>query len=109
MRPCAIELAETIERSLKKSRTIELYYEDYTEQGTFKGTMASVGCGLLILGLMLMGLVAMGDHVGLPYTKYWPYLLAGCLGIFLLAQLLMLVFRKDDDQPASGLTGGDVR
>ncbi|MEX2114499.1 MAG: hypothetical protein WD845_14995, partial [Pirellulales bacterium] len=88
----AVELAETIERSLHKSRTIDLYYEDYTEQGTFKGLMTSIGCGLLIFGLMVMGFVAIGDHLGLPVKKAWAYVLAGGMGIFLLLQLLMLVF-----------------
>jgi predicted dehydrogenase len=91
-----VELAETIERSLEKSRTIELYYEDYTEEGTFKGTMTSVGCGLLLFGLCMMGMVAIGDHLGVPYTRAWPYVLAGGLGVFLLLQLLMLVFRQED-------------
>ncbi|MGD9722329.1 MAG: Gfo/Idh/MocA family protein [Pirellulales bacterium] len=92
----AVELAETIDRSLRKSRTIELYYEDYTEAGTFKGTMTSVGCGLLLFGLLIMGLVAIGDHLGVPYLSWWPYMLAGGLGVFLLLQLLMLVFQGDD-------------
>jgi predicted dehydrogenase len=93
----SIELAETIDRSLEKSRTIDLYYEEYTEEGTFKGTMTSIGCGLLILTLFLMGAVAIADHVGLPYARYWPYLLLGGLGAFLLLQLLMLVFRTGDE------------
>ncbi len=92
----AIELAETIERSLLKSRTIDLYYEDYTEEGTFKGLMTSIGCGLLILGLFVMGFVAIGDHLGLPFTRAWPYVMAVGMGIFLLLQLLMLVFQRDD-------------
>jgi predicted dehydrogenase len=92
----SVELAETIDRSLEKGRTIELYYEDYTEQGTFKGTMTSIGCGLLILTLFLLGAVAIADHVGLPYARAWPYVLLGGLGVFLLLQLLMLVFGQDD-------------
>lgn len=104
----AVELAETIERSLHKSRTIDLYYEDYTEQSTFKGLMASIGCGLLIFGLLVMGAVAIGDLMGLPVRKSWAYLLAGGLGIFLLLQLLMLVFHDDSpggkDAPVQ--TGG---
>ncbi len=91
-----IELAETIERSLLKSRTIDLYYEDYTEESTFKGLMTSIGCGLLILGLFVMGFVAIGDHLGLPFTRAWPYVMAVGLGIFLLLQFLMLVFQRDD-------------
>jgi predicted dehydrogenase len=92
----AVELSETISRSIAKSRTIELYYEDYTEEGTFKGTMTSVGCGLLIVGMFLLGLVAIADQIGLPfdYVRHWPKALVGLLGIFLLLQLLMLVFPR---------------
>lgn len=94
----AIELSETIDRSLAKGRTIELYYEDYTEQGTFKGTMASVGCGLLMLTLGLLVFVALAEQMGLPFLKYWPHVVVGGLAVFLLAQLLMLVFRRGDDR-----------
>jgi hypothetical protein len=96
-----IELSETIARSLEKGRTIELYYEDYTEQGTFKGLMASIGCGLLILGCLVPAVVGIADQVGLPYVNRWPYVLAGGLGVFLLLQLLMLVFRGNESTPDS--------
>jgi predicted dehydrogenase len=96
----AVELTETIDRSLAKSRTIELYYEDYTEEGTFKGTMTSVGCGLLIFGLFLLGAVAIAEQLGVPYVKHWPYALIGLLAGFLLLQLLMLVFRQDASNSA---------
>src|SRR5581483_9060773 len=32
-----MELADAIERSVRKGRTIDLHYEEHTEQGTFKG------------------------------------------------------------------------
>jgi predicted dehydrogenase len=98
----AVELAETIDRSLHKGRTIELYNEDFSETGTFKGTMASLGCGLLLLGLFLMGAVGIAEQVlGVESTRFWPYLLAGLLGVFLLLQLLLLVSRRQDAPPAA--------
>lgn len=90
----SIELTETISRSLAKGRTIELHFEEYTEQGAFKGTMASLGCGLLVLGTLLLGAVAIGEQAGVPYTRYWPYFLLAALAFFLLLQMLMLAFRK---------------
>ena len=48
-----VELTEAITRSLAKGRTIELHDEEHTEHGTFKGTMTSVGCGLLLASLVL--------------------------------------------------------
>jgi myo-inositol 2-dehydrogenase/D-chiro-inositol 1-dehydrogenase len=103
----SVELTETIARSLSKGRTIELHFEEYTEQGTFKGTMTSLGCGLLVLGMLLLGVVAIGEQAGVPYTRYWPYLLLAAFGFFLLLQLLMLVFQKPaaagpSDAPAAG-------
>lgn len=92
----SVELAETIDRSLKKSRTIELYYEDYTETGTFKGTMTSVGCGLLLLAMFLLGVVAIAEQIGVPYTRFWPYLLVVVLGVFLVLQFLLLASRRQD-------------
>src|SRR5690606_36085043 len=55
----SVELADTIERSLNKGRVVELHFEDYSEENTFKGTMTSLGCGLLLAGLVLMFLAAM--------------------------------------------------
>lgn len=101
----SVELAETIDRSLRKGRTIELYFEEYTEESTFKGTMASIGCGLLLLGMFVMGAVAIAEQVGVPYTRLWPYVLAGVLGIFLVLQLFMLVFRRGDAAPPNGTAG----
>lgn len=105
----SVELAETIDRSLHKGRTIDLHFEEYTEQGTFKGTMASVGCGLLVLAMLLLGAVAIGEQMGAPQVRWWPYFLAGALGLFLLLQLLLFVFRRPQDEPpqetAPGFSG----
>jgi myo-inositol 2-dehydrogenase/D-chiro-inositol 1-dehydrogenase len=86
-----VELADSIQRSLDKGRTVELHYEDYTEDGTFKGTMTSVGCALLWLApLVLVGGIALGK-MGLGLADYVPHLLLGVLAIFLLLQTLRLV------------------
>ncbi len=85
----AVELAETIDRSLQKARTIELYYEDYTEEATFKGMMTSVGCALLLLGVLMLGLVGIAEQMHIPYLRFWPYLLVGLFGVFLFLQLAL--------------------
>jgi predicted dehydrogenase len=95
----SIELTEAIERSLRKGRTLELHFEDFTEEGTFKGTMTSVGCGLLIGGLILIVLIAILDSLGLPHLGNWPALLLGLMGLFLILQLITLSFGKEK-QPA---------
>ena len=94
----SVELTEAVDKSLRKGRTVELYYEDYTEEGTFKGTMTSLGCGLLIIGLLAMMAVALAEQGGLV-VRAWPKVLLALLGIFLALQLLMLIFpsrRKRD-------------
>jgi hypothetical protein len=102
----SVELAETIDRSLGKGRTIELYYEDYTEQATFKGTMTSVGCGLLLLLMLVLGVVAIGEQMGLPWLRGWPYAVLGVFAAFLLLQLLMLVSRKAERDVDSTIAPG---
>lgn len=105
----AIELTETIDRSLKKSRTVELYYEDYTEDATFKGTMASVGCGLLVLTMLVLGMAGIAEQMKIPYVGVWRYVLLGLFVAFLLVQLIMLTTGKkraaeagDDHSPTAG-------
>jgi len=102
----AVELAETIGRSLKKARTIELYYEDYTEEGTFKGTMTSLGCGLLLAAIFVLALVGVAEQMNIPYVRYWPYVLVAILGVFLFMQLVMLTKGRDrGEEPQSGAGG----
>ncbi len=95
----SVELADTIDRSLHRGRTIELYYEDHSEEGTFKGLMTSLGCGLLVFAMALVVVVSVAEQLGVPNTRFWPYALLGGLGAFLILQLLVFVFRR---KPASG-------
>jgi len=46
----AVELAETVPRSLAKGRAIDLHREEFSELGTFRGTMASLGCAIVLAG-----------------------------------------------------------
>ncbi|HEY4312412.1 MAG TPA: hypothetical protein VGN12_23390 [Pirellulales bacterium] len=88
-----VELTEAIARSLAKGRTIELHDEEHSEHGTFKGTMTSVGCGLLLASLVLLLVAAaLAKITGNAFFGYAPYLILGVLGIFLVLQSLTLVF-----------------
>ncbi|MCC7084622.1 MAG: hypothetical protein IT427_06410 [Pirellulales bacterium] len=109
-----IELADTIDRILAKGRTIDLHHEEFSDISTFKGTMASVGCGLLMLGLLLvvavaiaLGIAVNAGWLGIANVlANWPYLLLAVLGIFLLLQLLLLVGKtRDREDQGSGLRG----
>jgi predicted dehydrogenase len=92
-----MELADAIEHSLQRGRTIDLHYEAPSEQSTFKGLMAGAGCFLLIGGLVLTVLAMMAVKLGVPLAAHWPKLLLGLLAGFLLLQLLRFAFPHQGD------------
>lgn len=56
----SFDLLEGAHRSLRRRRTVDLYFDTPSERGNFKSTMTAVGCSLLLLTLLtiLMGLGA---------------------------------------------------
>jgi len=104
----AIELAETVPRSLAKGRTIDLHQEEFSELGTFRGTMASLGCGLVLAALVvllvatLLGGIAReaGWELGERIAGAWPQVVLAVLGLFLMLQVLPLLV--GDGRPAPG-------
>lgn len=107
----AIELAETVPRSVAKGRAVDLHQEEFSELGTFRGTMASLGCGLVLAGLFvllvatLVGGVAReaGWGLGERIAGAWPVAVLTALGLFLALQLLPLLVapaaRNGDERP----------
>jgi hypothetical protein len=107
----AIELAETVPRSLAKGRSIDLHREEFTEIGTFKGTMASLGCGLIMAALVVVigaTLVAgmareFGWDAAGVLADAWPMVVLGILALFLGLQVIPLLIGsdgRDDDRAA---------
>jgi predicted dehydrogenase len=95
----AVELAETIDRSLKKGRVIELRQDEETEESAFKGTMAAAGCALLLLGLLLLVIVSAAGGLGLKLAEYWTWGLLFILVLFLGLQFLrFLVPQREQRQ-----------
>jgi hypothetical protein len=90
-----MELADAVEHSLQRGRTIELHYDTPSEHSTFKGIMSGVGCLLLIVGLVVLVIATTAVNAGVPLADYWPYLLLAVLVAFLLLQSLRLVFPSD--------------
>jgi predicted dehydrogenase len=90
----AVELTETIDRSLARARTIELYQEEYSEEATFKGKMAALGCLLLMLAFAVVVLATIAAGLKLPIAHIWPVALAVVLGGFLLLQFFQLAFPR---------------
>jgi len=100
----AIELADTVPRSLAKGRSIDLHHEEFTEIGTFKGTMASLGCGLIMAALLVVigATVVAGmarefgwDAAG-GLADAWPMVVLGVLGLFLALQVIPLLIGNAD-------------
>ncbi len=101
----SVELAETIDRSLKKGRMIELHQQEFSDTSTFKGTMTSLGCGLLLLALVLVVVGAVAANLlrraGAPaaaeVVAIIPYFLVGIFVVFLAGQVVLkLVGRAGD-------------
>lgn len=95
----AIELAESVPRSVARGRAIDLHQEEFSELGTFKGTMASLGCGLVLGGLFVLLLATLlggiakeaGWGLGEQIAGVWPVAVLVMLGLFLALQLLPLL------------------
>ncbi|MEX2170143.1 MAG: hypothetical protein WD851_12600 [Pirellulales bacterium] len=93
----AMEVADVVELSLQKGRTIEVHHQQLTEDLAFRGTMSALGCGLLIValvGVVLAGIF--GDVLGFPIKTLWPIMLLGVFGVFLLLQLVPKLFPPRD-------------
>jgi hypothetical protein len=95
----AIELADTVPRSLAKGRAIDLHQEEFSDLGTFRGTMASLGCGIILAALVLVVVAALvgglahefGWGFGGWLAGTWPVVALVFLGGFLGLQLLPLL------------------
>ena len=90
----AMELAEATARSLRKGRTVDLYYEPISEEANFKSVMTSTGCMLFIGALLILPLALAGPPLGFPWTIYIAYLIPPLLVLFVILQALRLAVRK---------------
>jgi predicted dehydrogenase len=98
----AIELADTVPRSLAKGRGIDLHQEEFSELNTFRGTMASLGCGIILAALLLVVLATLVGgiahefdwNLGGRLAGAWPAVALTVLGGFLVLQLLPLLVAR---------------
>lgn len=113
----AIELAETVPRSLAKGRSIDLHHEEFSELGTFRGTMASLGCGLVLAALMLLVLATLvggvareaGWEWGERIAGIWPQVVLVVLGLFLALQILPALIGTGRPPSGEGPSGDPSR
>ena len=86
---------------MRRGRTVQLYFEEHSEQQSFKGIMAISGCLVLLLTLLVFAVSAAIDAIGLPFRnsvwwRIWPvYVLAPAV-LLLAAQSLWRVFARDE-------------
>src|SRR5207253_3040974 len=76
-----MELADAIDHSLHRGRTIELQFGKPSEQATFKGMMAGIGCALLMVALFGTILATAVAGLKFQFARIWPVLLLGVLVI----------------------------
>ncbi len=106
----AIELAETVERSLAKGRTIDLHDQEFSDTATFKGLMTSVGCLLLLFALgatVAAALVAnLLKHAGAlgaaQVVGSLPYVFLGLFCLFLAVQFLLKLVKPPGHNQIGG-------
>ena len=105
----AMEVVDAVELSLQKGRTIEVFQQQLTEQLAFRGTMAALGCGLLLIAFLAVFVVALlGGAEGVVASRQiapgWPLVLLAVLAFFLLLQAIPMLAQKPKptgaDQPA---------
>ncbi|MBI3860282.1 MAG: hypothetical protein HY290_00140 [Planctomycetia bacterium] len=93
---CAVELVDAVERSVRRRRTIDVYFETPSERGLFKSQMTAVGCSLLMLTLVAIVLyLVLEASIVLPQLvrQVLVVLIFIPLGIFLLMQALLFIAR----------------
>jgi myo-inositol 2-dehydrogenase/D-chiro-inositol 1-dehydrogenase len=90
----AMELSEATVRSLSRGRTVNLYYEEITEAGTFKGVMTSIGCVIFLCILTILPISLIGPPLGFPGTIYLAYAIPPVLILFILLQSLRFALQR---------------
>jgi hypothetical protein len=93
-----MEVADAIELSLEKGRTLDVHQQELTEQLAFRGTMSAIGCGLLFVGFFIfIGVSLFGAAEGKERPQLiasWPVILLAVLAFFLLLQCAPLLIGK---------------
>lgn len=91
-----LDLADCAQESVRRGRWIDAVQENYTEEGSYKGLMGMVGCGLLLLAVASFLMVALLQMVArqagwrdvAALLGKWPHVLLVILCIFLALQAL---------------------
>ena len=102
----SLEVREAVAKSLQRGRLIRLNLDGHGERTAFKGTMASLGCALLLGGLVLLiisaAILSLAPENGFGQFVIWiekiPWVLAGLMVLFLLIQLFVFVIPRRSEE-----------
>lgn len=89
----SVEIADAIERSLAKRRTISLNYELASESVAFRSVMTPVGCGLLF-GATIFAVLMVPLHRWIAFDRTIGWLILPVVVVFLLLQLFGFAARR---------------
>ncbi|MFN9718353.1 MAG: hypothetical protein ACK58L_06655 [Planctomycetota bacterium] len=92
-----LELAEAVDKSLRRRRTVDVHFDTGSERGVFKSQMTAIGCG--VLTYMMLGMVAYLIVAQLMDLPDWALHLGRILWVaplvlFLVAQFLLPLTRE---------------
>lgn len=101
----AFELVDASRRSVRRRRTIDVYFETASERSVFKTQMTAVGCGLLtltffaVLVLLVVGTLFDPGRTVMLILRGLVFL---PLVLFLLLQVLLVITRPSAEASAGG-------
>ncbi len=94
-----MELVEAVSGSLRRGRTTQIHYEQVSEAGNFKAVMASLGCWLLFLAMIVLPIALVGPVFGFNGTLVLAYAIPPLLVVFLLLQFLKFLTKGPATRP----------
>jgi myo-inositol 2-dehydrogenase/D-chiro-inositol 1-dehydrogenase len=100
----ACEIVDATHRSVRRRRTIDLYFENASERSVFKTQMTAVGCGLLVATFFAVLLVLVLGAIFEPseaVMRALRFLIFLPLFVFLLLQFLVLIARPSSSEKPS--------
>lgn len=98
----SLELTDAISKSLRRRRTVDVYFDTGSERGVFKSQMTAIGCGVLtwmIVGMIGFLIVAQLTALSPKVLMIGRALWIAPLVLFLAAQLLLPLTRSRPKSP----------
>ena len=92
----AMELNDAVDKSLRRRRTVDVYFDSGSERGVFKSQMTAIGCAVLTWTLFgMVGFLAIAQVADLPPTALYIGRALWILpvALFLIAQFLLPLTR----------------